>query len=108
MMIYFVNRSKREYVYVGEAEGESVTDIISSARWNGFNDDIIMVSDVDNYSSRGYRNIDSSSEGESESDSESESAGDELNTSDVIDDFMANLRRRDSAETLTESTDSTY
>jgi hypothetical protein len=103
MMIYFVNRYKREYVYVGEAEGESVSDVISSAGWNGVNDDIIIVSDVDNYISRGYRNVDSSSESESDGESESE-----VYTSDVIDEFMSNLRRRDSAETLTESTDSTY
>lgn len=102
-MIYFVNRYKREYVYVGEAEGESVSDVISSSGWNGVNDDIIIVSDVDNYISRGYRNVDSSSESESDGESESE-----VYTSDVIDEFMSNLRRRDSAETLTESTDSTY
>jgi hypothetical protein len=107
MTIYFVNNSKREYVYAGEAEGESVTEIITAAGWNGFNDNIIMVADVDRYQNRGYRDVDredsssvsSESESERESEGESESEGDQ-DTSDAIDAFMENLRRRDSAETL--------
>lgn len=102
MTIYFVNHSKREYVYAGEAEGESVTEIIAAAGWNGFNDNIIMVASVDTYRSRGYRDADNEDssvyESESEPDSEQES---DVETSDAIDAFMENLRRRDSTETLT-------
>jgi hypothetical protein len=108
MMIYFVNNSKREYVYAGEAEGENITDIIADAGWNGFNDNIIMVTDIERYENRGYRDVDSDSssepsESESESESESQSESD-LDTSDEIDAFMENLRRRDSDETLSDTT----
>lgn len=114
MMIYFVNNSKREYVYAGEAEGESITEIISEAGWNGFNDNIIMVRDVERYEQRGYRDVESDSssepsesdseESESESVSDSEESESELDTSDEIDAFMENLRRRDSDETLSDTT----
>ena len=101
MTIYFVNNSKREYVYAGEAEGESVTEIITAAGWNGFNDNIIMVADVDRYQNRGYRDVDREDYSSVSSDSESESeAESDQDTSDAIDAFMENLRRRDSAETL--------
>jgi hypothetical protein len=99
-MIYFVNNSRREYVYAGEAEGESVTEIIAAANWNIMRDNIIMVSDVENYIGRRYRDVDEESSSlESESDFESEP---ELDTSEEIDNFMEELRRRDSAETLTD------
>lgn len=107
MMIFFVNNTKRQYVYAGEAEGESISEIFEEAGWNCTRENIIIVADIEMYERRGYRDImesDSSSEpseGESEDESESES---ELDTSDEIDAFMDNLRRRDSEETLTDTT----
>ena len=60
-----------------------------------------MVADVDNYRSRGYRDVDSDSDSESETESETETSESETETSDAIDAFIENLRRRDSSETLT-------
>lgn len=110
-MIFFVNNTKRQYVYAGEAEGESISEIFEEAGWNCARENIIMVADVERYENRGYRDVmesDSSSEpSESESDSEvsdSEESESELDTSDEIDAFMENLRRRDSEETITDTT----
>lgn len=101
MMIYFVNHTKRQYVYAGEAEGENLKDIIVSAGWSFSNDNIIIVADVDRYENMGYSDVDdSSSESVSLYDSESESS---FNTSEEIDRFMNNLRRRSSDATLTDS-----
>lgn len=103
MMIYFVNHTKREYVYAGEAEGENLRDIIVSAGWSFSNDNIIIVADVERYENSGYSDVDSESSSESSvSDSESEDESD-LNTSEEIDRFMDNLRRRSSSATLTDS-----
>lgn len=108
MMIFFVNNTKRQYVYAGEAEGESISEIFEEAGWNCTRENIIMVADVERYENRGYRDVmesDSSSEpSESESDSDSEESESELDTSDEIDAFMENLRRRDSEETITDTT----
>ena len=110
MMIYFVNNTKRQYVYAGEAEGESINEIFEEAGWNCTRENIIMVADVEMYERRGYRDVDSDSssepsESESESESEvSDSEESELDTSDEIDAFMENLRRRDSDETLSDTT----
>ena len=102
MMIYFVNHTRRQYVYAGEAEGENLKDIIVSAGWSFSNDNIIIVSDVDRYENMGYSDVDDSSSSDSVSlyDSESESS---FNTSEEIDRFMENLRRRSSDATLTDS-----
>jgi hypothetical protein len=101
MMIYFVNNSKRQYVYAGEAEGESVTEIIAAAGWNGFNDNIIMVTDVERYQNRGYRDVDEEIEVE-DLETDSSESGSELNTSEEFDSFMRDLRRKPSEETLTD------
>ena len=107
-MIFFVNNTKRQYVYAGEAEGESISEIFEEAGWNCTRENIIMVRDVERYENRGYRDVmesDSSSEpSESESESDSEESESELDTSDEIDAFMENLRRRDSEETITDTT----
>jgi len=114
-MIFFVNNTKRQYVYPGEAEGESISEIFEDAGWNCTRENIIIVTDVERYESRGYRDVmesdsssepsesesESESEGETESESESES---EVDTSDEIEAFMDSLRRRDSEETLPDTT----
>ncbi len=101
MMIYFINQTKRQIVFVGEAEGESVSDVYTQYGWR-LSDNVIMKvlesSDLESYDESGYTNLDetsdySSSESESELDSDSESE-----TEDSTDDF----RRRGSEETLTE------
>jgi hypothetical protein len=101
MMIFFVNNTKRQYVYAGEAEGESISEIFEEAGWNCTRENIIMVTDVERYENRGYRDVVESDSSSEPSESESES---EVDTSDEIEAFMDSLRRRDSEETLTDTT----
>lgn len=96
MQIFFVNHTKREYVYAGEGEGENVKDIITSAGWSFSNDDIIIVADIERYENRGYVDVDNRDSESSLYDSESESS---VDTSD----FLNDLYRRSSEETLTDS-----
>ncbi len=64
MMLYFVNHTKKEYVYVGEGEDNDITFVFTVHKWS-IKDDIRMVAYVDEYSQYvSYKNLEEEDEDE--------------------------------------------